>query len=65
MAVDFTNKEAFVASPPRLVMADPYDNTQGSSHTGYDVLPDGRFLMIGKPAATVGPITHLRILYKP
>lgn len=38
-------------SPPtvsksRLVFKDTFDNPQANGHTGYDVFPDGRFLMI-------------------
>jgi hypothetical protein len=33
-------------SAPRALFADRFENPQAGSHTGYDVFPDGRFLMI-------------------
>jgi len=63
MAVNIAMKDAIHASAPTVVMDDIYDSTQASSHTAYDVAPDGRFLMIGKRPAAQGSVNHLQIIY--
>jgi len=63
MAVDIAMKDGIHASAPTVVMDDIYDSTQASSHTAYDVAPDGRFLMIGKRPAAQGSVKHLQIIY--
>ena len=32
-------------SVPEVLFADRFESPQGGTHTGYDVSPDGRFLM--------------------
>jgi serine/threonine-protein kinase len=63
MAVDVDMKDGIRASPPKVVMDDTYENTQGDRHTAYDVTPDGRFLMIGKRASAPGSLNYLQIIY--
>jgi eukaryotic-like serine/threonine-protein kinase len=63
MAVDVVMKNGIEASAPKAVMDDTYESTQSSSHTCYDVTPDGRFLMVAKPPAAQGSVTHLKIIY--
>jgi Tol biopolymer transport system component len=45
-AVAFTPGPPAAVSVPRALFADRFENPQAGSHTGYDVFPDGRFLMI-------------------
>jgi serine/threonine-protein kinase len=40
------------AESPRLLFADRFETPQIGSHTGYDVFPDGRFLMVEGEKAT-------------
>jgi len=44
--VAFTPGLAPAVSVPRALFADRFENPQAGNHTGYDVLPDGRLLMI-------------------
>ena len=63
MEVDVVMKSGIEASAPKVVMDDTYESTQSSSHTCYDVTPDGRFLMVAKPPAAQGSVSHLKIIY--
>jgi Tol biopolymer transport system component len=62
MSVDLVMKNGMEASAPKVVMDDTYESTQSSSHTCYDVTPDGRFLMVA-PRASRGSVSHLKIIY--
>jgi hypothetical protein len=44
-AVRFEPGPPTALSPPVALFPDRYDRPQGDTHTGYDVFPDGRFLM--------------------
>jgi Tol biopolymer transport system component len=44
--VSFAPGPPVSVSAPRVLFADRFENPQAGSHTGYDVFPDGRFLMI-------------------
>jgi hypothetical protein len=61
--VDIAMKNGIEASPPNVVFDDIYESTQSSNHTGYDVTPDGRFLMVAKRAAAQGSVKDLTIIY--
>jgi len=45
-AVPFTPGPPAAVSAARVLFADRFENPQAGSHTGYDVFPDGRFVMI-------------------
>ena len=45
-AVAFTPGPPAAVSVPRPLFADRFENPQAGRHTGWDVFPDGRFLMI-------------------
>ena len=45
-AVAFTPGPPAAVSVPRALFADRFENPQAGRHTGWDVFPDGRFLMI-------------------
>jgi len=51
---------SFEASPrptvglARSLFADHFESPQGGGHTGYDIFPDGRFLMIQASEAQPG-----------
>ena len=64
MGVTYDAGDRFTASEPRIVMPDVYDSTQGAGHTGWDVLPDGRFLFVTRPASKQTPITSLKLLLR-
>jgi len=44
--VRFTPEPAAAVSEPRALFPDRFEDPQAGNHTGYDVLPDGRLLMI-------------------
>jgi hypothetical protein len=44
--VAFTPGPLAAVSVPRTLFADRFENPQAGNHIGYDVLPDGRLLMI-------------------
>ena len=44
--VSFTPGPPAGVSVPRALFADRFENPQAGNHTGYDVFPDGRLLMI-------------------
>jgi Tol biopolymer transport system component len=64
MVVGYDAGDRFTASEPRALIPDVYDSTQGSGHTGWDVLPDGRFLFVTRPAAKQAPVTSLKLLLR-
>ena len=45
-AVPFTPGPPAAVALPRALFVDRFESPQAGSHTGYDVFPDGRFLMI-------------------
>jgi len=47
--VRFDAGPPFSVSVPEALFTDHYDSPQVGTHTGYDVLPDGRFLMAEAP----------------
>jgi eukaryotic-like serine/threonine-protein kinase len=65
MAVAVSTTGGLSADVPRPLFADPIANAQGEGHVGYDVTPDGRFVMVSKPLTGEGAVTHLKILYRP
>ena len=65
MAVDISTVNGFSAAAPRPLFDDRIGNPQGIGHTGYDVMPDGRFVIVARPTAAQGEVTHLRIVYRP
>ena len=65
MAVAVSTVGGLSADVPRAIFADPIANAQGDGHVGYDVTPDGRFVMVSKPSSGEGVVTHLKILYRP
>jgi serine/threonine-protein kinase len=56
---------SFVADAPAPLFDDHIANAQGEGHVGYDTTPDGRFVLVSRPAFTEGLVTHLKILYRP
>jgi len=34
------------------------------AHTGYDVMPDGRFVMAARPEVAEASVTHRRVVYR-
>jgi Tol biopolymer transport system component len=65
MAVDVSTASGLSAGAPRLLFRHRDGNPQGGGHTGYDVMSDGRFVMVGTSAAAEKTVTHLRIVYRP
>ncbi|HXG54489.1 MAG TPA: hypothetical protein VNJ03_03845, partial [Vicinamibacterales bacterium] len=65
MAVDVSTTGEFVASAPRPILDDKFDNPQGYGHTGYDVTSDGRFLVVARAVVSEAPTTHVRLVYRP
>jgi hypothetical protein len=47
----------------RALFDDRFENPQAGTHTGYDVLPDGRFLMIEVPNARQKGVTRGEIAF--
>ena len=64
MAVDVSTANGFSATAPRPLFDDKLGNPQGDGHTGYDMAPDGRFVMVMRPTVGQGAVTHLRIIYR-
>jgi Tol biopolymer transport system component len=64
MAVEVATVNGFSAAAPRPLFDDQLGNPQGIGHTGYDVMPDGRFVMVTRPTVAQGAVTHLRIVYR-
>ncbi len=57
--VTFTTGSPPMIGQPRALFPDRYESPQAGAHTGYDVYPDGRFLMI-EPAQAQGNSSPLR-----
>jgi hypothetical protein len=53
-AARFDAGPPFSVSVPQALFTDHYDSPQVGTHTGYDVLPDGRFLMAEAPDEASG-----------
>jgi dipeptidyl aminopeptidase/acylaminoacyl peptidase len=49
--VRFTPGPKAAVSVPRALFADRFESPQSSNHTGYDMLPDGRWLMVERADA--------------
>ncbi|MBA3296088.1 MAG: hypothetical protein H0U19_04070, partial [Acidobacteria bacterium] len=64
MVVDVSTAKGFSAGAPRPFMDDRLDNPQADGHTGYDVMPDGRFVMVARPTVAEASVTHLRVVYR-
>ena len=50
-------------SAPRALFEDKYEDPQSGAHTGYDVFPDGRFLMIQSAAQQSSPHESIILVY--
>src|SRR5712692_2765267 len=57
MAVSVETVATFKSGPPRLVVDGPYDEYLGGAYDEYDVMPDGRLVMIQTKQAE--PTTQL------
>jgi Tol biopolymer transport system component len=49
--VSFESSPRLAVGKPRVLFPDHFESPQVGGHTGYDVFPDGRFLMIQSPDA--------------
>jgi dipeptidyl aminopeptidase/acylaminoacyl peptidase len=61
--VTFESTPRLMVSKPRDLFPDAFESPQVGGHTGYDVFPDGRFLMIQVPEARAATSSRYNFVY--